>query len=427
MDRSGIVDAQRAVIAVLIMASVFAGQTLAKEKATKKREIEASAMIKAFKRNQPKQQSPIASKKQASPKKRSSGKQTDVFAKKAQEDSEATPPFLDEFFDEADYYDLSEECCDCGEFCCDDTCCGGSCFPAGRARIYAGFEATFLQPRYEKNIAFSTQQSDSGNTFESYTDTEFDYDLELAPRVWFGADRCDGLGWRVSWWEFDHAPADETTSPPANGFGEVRNPPFGQTDFGDVDISSTVPSDVYSAASNLEAYTIDLEAMKRTGFCSWDLAIGGGLRYASVEQSYEAELRNGTNTLLGQIDYEQSIEGIGPTVSLSAARSLSGSLGFFCNARGSILFGDGESLLTAGEDLDQTVPLNTTIVTSRDDLLSIGELQVGLRWQSCNARLFRPFLSVAMEGQLWNGAGTATSEEGTLGFFGFSSGFGLDW
>jgi len=270
-------------------------------------------------------------------------------------------------------------------------------------------------------------ESNSGGTFESITETEFDYDLEFSPRVWFGLDFYDGLGWRVTWWEFDHAPAEKTTSPPANGFGEVRNPPFGQTDFGDVDISSTIPGDIFSAASGLEAYTIDIETLKRTSFCSWDLAIGGGIRYANIEQSYSSQLSNNDGLALGQIDYRQSIEGIGPTVSLAASRSLSASLGFFCNARGSILFGDGESLLSAGEDLDQNVPLLTTITTRRDDLLSIGDLQVGFRWQSCSGRLHRPFLSIALEGQIWNGAGNATSEDGSLGFFGFTSGFGLDW
>jgi hypothetical protein len=34
---------------------------------------------------------------------------------------------------------------------------------------------------------------------------------------------------------------------------------------------------------------------------------------------------------------------------------------------------------------------------------------------------------VALEGQFWNGAGNASSEVGNLGFWGFNSGFGVNW
>jgi len=104
-------------------------------------------------------------------------------------------------------------------------------------------------------------------------------------------------------------------------------------------------------------------------------------------------------------------------------------LSTFCKARGSVLFGDGESHLNAGEDLDLTNSFTTTRVTSRDDLLSIAEIQVGVRWQarSYRGRILTPFLTTAFEGQIWNGAGNASSEEGNLGFFGFNSGFGVNW
>ena len=138
----------------------------------------------------------------------------------------------------------------------------------------------------------------------------------------------------------------------------------------------------------------------------------------------------GMNSLLrGQIDFRHSLEGFGPTISLDAYRPFGSQSGIFCKARGSVLFGDGESRLIAGEDLDLTTPFNTTRTTSRDDLLSIGEVQLGYRWQGrkVSRRAYRPFCSIAMEGQIWNGAGNASSEEGTLGFFGFNVGGGLSW
>jgi len=157
--------------------------------------------------------------------------------------------------------------------------------------------------------------------------------------------------------------------------------------------------------------------------------VGGGIRYASTEQRYFAQLRYSGNDLRDQIDFRHSLEGIGPTISLEAQRPWSRTLSTFCKARGSVLFGDGESHLNAGEDLDLTNSFTTTRVTSRDDLLSIAEIQVGVRWQarSYRGRILTPFLTTAFEGQIWNGAGNASSEEGNLGFFGFNSGFGVNW
>ena len=90
---------------------------------------------------------------------------------------------------------------------------------------------------------------------------------------------------------------------------------------------------------------------------------------------------------------------------------------------------DDVSELAAVDDADLTTPFNTSRTTNRDDLLSIGEIQLGFRWQSLARRgqPYRPFLTAAVEGQTWNGAGSATSEDGSLGFFGFSTGAGLMW
>ena len=110
-----------------------------------------------------------------------------------------------------------------------------------------------------------------------------------------------------------------------------------------------------------------------------------------------------------------------------AVRPITCQTAIFAKARGSLLYGDGESSLSAGEDLDLATPILTTHATNRDDLLSIAEIQVGLQWHSACYHVYQPFLTVAMEGQMWHGAGSATSEEGTLGFFGLNAGAGLQW
>lgn len=321
------------------------------------------------------------------------------------------------YYDESGYCD--DSCVGCGDMACGN-CVGEGYWADG---IYAGFEATIVKPRFANNPAYTVMTSD-GALFENFTEVDFNYDTEFTPRVFVGWQNCDGFGMKVTWWQFDHAAGSLSDNPPANGFGEIAPPPFGN-----IDISTNVPTDVFTAGSGLNVYAIDLEATRQAMLGRWKIAVGGGLRYAFAEQQYSAQVRDSGNALLSQIDFRQSIEGVGPTISLEAYRILTPTVSTFCKGRGSVLFGDGESRLLAGEDLDLANSFITRSVTSRDDLLSIAEIQYGVRWEGIRTRhrIFVPFLSIALEGQVWNGAGSATSEEGNIGFFGFNTGFGIGW
>jgi hypothetical protein len=323
-------------------------------------------------------------------------------------------------YDDSCCDDYCGDACGCGDVLCSDSVCGGPCLPGGG--WYAGFEATFVKPHFSNNVAFSV--TDNTATSTSITETDFDYDLEFTPRVFVGWNRGNDVGLRATWWQFDHGAKTASGSPPANGLGEI-NPP----EFGDVDLSSTTPTDVFAADTSLNAYTIDLEATKSTKFCAWQFGMGCGFRYAYAEQGYVATLADDTPDTLASINYQHSIEGFGPTVSFEAYRPYNCRSGIFCKARGSILFGDSKSRLVAGEDLTLTTPFETTETTASDDLLSICELQVGYRWYAApvSCRAWQPFGSIAMEGQVWDGAGNATSQEGTLGFFGFNTAIGVNW
>lgn len=314
----------------------------------------------------------------------------------------------------------------CGDVCCGDAACcdmvGCGVGPCGTGSWYAGFEATFLKPHLGDNVAFTVTENTATST--TISDTDFDYDLEFSPRVFVGWQRNCDVGFRATWWQFDHDAAPATGSPPADGLGELTSPGFRETE-----ISTNTGTDVYAAATSMNAYTIDLEATKSTEFRAWKFGMGGGFRYAYIEQGYLGALSDDTDTTISTIDYQQSIEGFGPTVSFEALRTLSCQSGIFCKARGSVLFGDSKSRQEGVEGVNQTTPGTTTVNTASDDVLSICELQVGYRWTPAYAdcRGWQPFYSVAMEGQLWDGAGNASSQDGTLGFFGFNSAIGINW
>lgn len=332
---------------------------------------------------------------------------------------------------------IGSSCCD--EGCCDDSCCGGCCEPScgvaggGYGPIglgyyptwFAGAEFSFVKPRFSQNVAF-TSIDDNGAGTRLFTDTEFDYDLEMTPRVWLGAAFAESWSWRCTYWQFDQSPATEIASPAAGGNSFITHPNFGTSspEFTDVDLTTNVPTDVYTAASDLNAYSIDIEAVKNSRLSGWLLGVAGGMRYVSTEQNYNATLSDGVD-VTDQLDYTQELEGFGPTISLSGMRPIFHRVNIVCAARGSLLFGDGVSRFNAVEDLGGTN--ETTIrVTNREDLLPIGEARLGLEWMSQkSSRSYRWLLTTAMEGQIWGNAGNATSETADLGFFGFNLGAGI--
>lgn len=306
-----------------------------------------------------------------------------------------------------------------------DAACDLGCDPCcDTARWSAGFQFTFLKPRYDSNPAFTVTESD-GASLDVLTVRDFDYDLKLTPRVWLQRESANGVGWRAQYWQFDDNGNSLATSPPANGFGRVDHPAFGN-----VDIGSTIPSDIFSASTSLNAYAIDLEGTKTVDFCSWWLNVTAGIRHASITQDYAAQLRNANGGLRGRLDYSHRVSGIGPTMSLTATRSVGPCWTFFGMSRAALLFDEGRSRLSATEDADLTTPFTTRRVTQRDDLLPIGELQVGGEWKPTMVSrkgvcAWQPTISAALEGQLWGNVGSATSEQGDLGFFGFNIGVAL--
>ena len=304
-----------------------------------------------------------------------------------------------------------------GDSCGQDSC-GVS--PLRCTRWSAGVEFTLLTPHFEANPAILRRESNNAG-LDTLSETAFDYGTPLSPRVWLETMQGDQLGFRLTYWQFDQAAEGIAQSPPANGFGRIQPPPFG-----DIDLSTTTAGSTLAAGADLNAYTIDIEATEcfNTGIWGW---LGtAGIRYGEVDQGYQSRLTNAAGNAQGRIDYNHRIQGVGPTMSLRTSRPFLRSLSLFGLARGSLLFGDGESSLEAIEDQDLTNPLTTNATSDRDDLLPIGELQLGLQYTPfCGNK--QPYIHLALEGQVWHGAGNASSEDGNLGFFGFNVALGFDW
>lgn len=295
----------------------------------------------------------------------------------------------------------------------------GDCGPGCHPYFYAGFDFVLVKPHFDDGTALLRTRTDQVS-FETTSTEAFDYDVELSPRVFLGYVWESGLGARIRFWQFDHGDNPLVARPDADGLGTVSSP-FLLT--GNVFVPSTsVPGQTLSAASGLKVDALDVEMTKGVQFDHWALMLGGGIRYGQIDQTYTAEVRDAGGQLLSSARFDHGFDGVGPTVSLQARRPLIAGFKFFSTGRIAILFGDGKSTLEA-VDNPQFLTRRTS---SRDDLVTVGELSVGLEW----ARRWYGygfFFRAALEGQTWQGAGTPTSEDGDLGFVGTSITVGLDF
>jgi hypothetical protein len=306
------------------------------------------------------------------------------------------------------------QCCLDGCADCQQDCCGDHSFC-----LAAGFAFVFLQPHFENDVAFTTTTDDG--RFVNIADTSFDYDQELGPRVWLELCKPNQLGFRVTYWRFDHPAPGREAVVNETGLDTISAPLV----FRDIDISATQPGDIFRAAAGLDIDVLDFEGTKWTDFCSWQFGTTAGLRYASIQQTYQAAVLDVEETLLDFLESSHRFDGLGPTFSLEARRPM-GCLTWFSMARGSLLYGNGKSGFSAFEDITPAAVGRTSFARlSRNDVVTVAEVQLGMEWckQCCNGKRF--FCRTALEGQVWQGVGNATQEDGDLGLFGFHVALGM--
>ncbi|MDH3719669.1 MAG: Lpg1974 family pore-forming outer membrane protein [Planctomycetota bacterium] len=299
----------------------------------------------------------------------------------------------------------------CDAVGCADIDCE-SCFGCG---FYGGFAFVWMRPRFDQNAAIVIDPV-PGNTV-----VPFSYDREITPRAWFGYQNAEGGGLRVRYWEFDAAANTEVYSPipaatPAFLFVYGASGNLARNAFADV--GETMTSD-----HALELTTIDLEATQRFHWHNIDLLAGLGLRYAQMDQVGQAIVTDGAGALSESVHNDHDFEGIGPMISLEIVRPLlSDRFSIYGSLRGSILLGDASQRITevknGGADM-------VTDVVNQDDILSIGEIELGLQFSRPWGDSAVVFIRGGYEGQVWWGAGGPTDTASNLGLDGVSLSLGI--
>jgi hypothetical protein len=269
-----------------------------------------------------------------------------------------------------------------------------------------------LRPVWETNPAFriiSTPAPVPGLTANNRVQREFDYDYEVAPMFFIGYEWNSGFGVRARWFSFDgsdtqsHVNAPNDNTDPANPLGLGVN-------------GTAVDNATIQAVSDLSLFAVDLEATKRVTNSCWGgwFLMAGGIRYVEIDQTYNY-LSVNPNGRTERVLAQNSFSGIGPTVALECHRTFGCSgFGIYANARGSILFGESAESATQirVDHLGGLDDLDTGRV-SRDDVLPIGELEVGLEYGNYFGRC-RVFGQVGFVGQVWWGAGNSANVDGAL-------------
>ena len=208
-------------------------------------------------------------------------------------------------------------------------------------------------------------------------------------RLWGGYQNCDGLGWRVGWWQWD------------------------QTSVGSGDIFGTP----VLAGVRLTFQKLDLEATQMVSFRCWDLLFGAGVTY--VGNNYDYVLSDPTDP--ANVEGVRSrFDGWGLTTGLLAIRDLPSvpGLKLASSVRWSGVYGNNVFTEVEGPD---SLALESAMA-------NILELKIGPQYERCIGRGTTFFAGGGFEAQYWSGLSGLNFIDGVggdIGLVGFTLNTGI--
>lgn len=285
-------------------------------------------------------------------------------------------------------------------------------------RLIVGFDSVFAQPRFRNHTAFTLEEEDL-NANSSQRVIAMEHSLEWSPRIWGQLRLTDEFSVRGSWWNLDNAADTINLVPPANGFGEVRHP----DQFG-IDLSSVEPDESLDANASVDLQTFDLEMLKESMLGSWDITLGAGLRYASIETNYGVRLFNDADVLKGNLNRRQQIDALGPTISLQSSRLAMKRVRVSAMLRASMLLSDSETTVAGAEDLDLVTSFTTDAMVENEDILPVIETRWMAEFVGGRSPLGTMLFRGGVESQWYGGVDAPSGAESELGVLGLFVGLG---
>lgn len=284
------------------------------------------------------------------------------------------------------------------------------------AGFYAGYSFLFAKPQMKESFQATVLHAPTGTSHL----IPFSTDYDLTPRIWFGFQTEDGPGLRARYWQYDH---EANTFSQRATFTSFPGATATTVIFPAV-ISTAAPGDLLNVRSGLEVHTTDLEGTIAHTLGRTELLVGGGIRHASMNQHYSAQVTR-MGALLGDITWDRKFEGTGLILSGDARHPL-GDNGFAVvgNVRGSLLFGEKTINRRVIGDLTPTPGAPIISFQDADEVTGIFEAAIGAEWSGQIGKSTEVFLRALYETQLWTAAGAPTLT--FLGFEGLSLALGFD-
>ena len=302
-----------------------------------------------------------------------------------------------------------------------------------RWRFYGGADLVYVQPRWSTNPAYQTQvalQNPTGSVqVVSNTQTDFDHAFRPTVALTAGVVAPGGLGLRGRYWWLDSDGAPIVLNNPFSssvtsfrGFATAFPLGLGITTPGFLGAGNTA-NETYAISSGLHLKTADLEATWEMISGPWNLVAAGGVRYASLQQSYNVahtQIQPGANPFgftnqFDTLSASHDFSGFGPTVAAEARYALGwGGLSVYGNSCASWIFGTRSEQATI-----QTVSISpffgpftgtATSRTSTKTSLPMLEGEIGLQWQHTVAGV-EALVRAGAYAQAWFNAGNAANSD----------------
>jgi len=235
-------------------------------------------------------------------------------------------------------------------FC--DSCISADDFGGGGTWV-GGSQIVIVQPHFEHGVD-SAAINDFDDSDDSYGMTQFnpDWGFDPAYRVWVGYQRCDGLGARVRYFDFDHS---------ANSL-DIMDP-------------DNDPDEITRKSAELSIRALDLEITQALSVRAVNANLSAGVRWGEVNKSVLRTELDNFDTRFTNVRFE----GFGPTLGAEFLRPLGCSpLTLVANTRGSLLYGESNFFFEQAEG-DSGIETNGRLNEDLD-LVYILELQTGVEY-----------------------------------------------
>jgi hypothetical protein len=289
---------------------------------------------------------------------------------------------------------------------------GGLIFDVGLYWMHPSWQGGNESYRTSTSTFTTGTVTTSTNTTTTH---EFTHGTDVAPRIILGYESSDGCGVRVSWWEIDetaHQSVVNTDTTTTITAGSSFTPPFGATD-------------TFALGNHVNLDVWDFDGTQRLLHNeSWDLTLGGGLRYLHIGQSDSvAFARTGATfgTTSAFLFAGHSFTGEGLDVLVDATRRLGHgrNLAAYGNARAGAVYGHGHTDSFA-KFVGTSFVTNSAQTDRFDDTIPFLEMELGVEWVGSKMGNFTPEARLGGVAQEFFGVGTAQGGNANLGFYGLT-------